>query len=159
MWIVSSFSWPSRITLTETFVPTGVWATRFRNSLTVCTSLPSNSTITSPRCKPAFRAGPCSFTSLTRAPFCSLTLKALARSGVISWMATPSHPRTTFPILMRLSAMGLASETGTANPMPSLPPVREKIAVLMPMSSPLRFTSAPPEFPGLMDASVWMKSS
>src|SRR5712692_1803230 len=100
IWIVSSFSWPSRSTLTETFEPTGVWATRFRNSLTVCTSLPLNSTITSPRCRPAFRAGPCSFTSLTRAPFCSLTLKALARSGVISWMATPSHPRTTFLIKM-----------------------------------------------------------
>ena len=31
--------------------------------------------------------------------------------------------------------------------------------VLMPTSSPRVFTSAPPELPGLMAASVWMKSS
>ena len=34
-----------------------------------------------------------------------------------------------------------------------------KIAVLMPMSSPRLLISAPPELPGLMAASVWMKSS
>ena len=31
--------------------------------------------------------------------------------------------------------------------------------MLMPTSSPLRLTSAPPELPGLIAASVWMKSS
>ena len=30
--------------------------------------------------------------------------------------------------------------------------------VLMPTTSPAMFTSGPPEFPGLMAASVWMKS-
>ena len=43
--------------------------------------------------------------------------------------------------------------------MPTLPPVREMIAELMPTSSPFKLTSAPPELPGLIDASVWMKSS
>src|SRR5437879_2210711 len=33
------------------------------------------------------------------------------------------------------------------------------MAVLMPTSSPRAFTSAPPELPGLIAASVWMKSS
>ena len=33
------------------------------------------------------------------------------------------------------------------------------MAVLSPMTSPLRFTSGPPELPGLMEASVWMKFS
>ena len=37
--------------------------------------------------------------------------------------------------------------------------IRDAIAVLIPTSSPLRLTSAPPELPGLMAASVWMKSS
>ena len=46
-----------------------------------------------------------------------------------------------------------------AKPMPWLPPVRLKMAVLMPMSRPSTSTSAPPELPGLMAASVWMKSS
>ena len=41
--------------------------------------------------------------------------------------------------------------------MPRLPPLRLKMAVLMPTSAPLASTSAPPELPGLMAASVWMK--
>jgi hypothetical protein len=48
---------------------------------------------------------------------------------------------------------------GMAKPMPMDPPLWEKIAVLMPMTSPLRFKSGPPELPGLMEASVWMKFS
>jgi hypothetical protein len=47
---------------------------------------------------------------------------------------------------------------GMAKPMPCEPPEREKIAVLMPTSRPDRSTSAPPELPGLMAASVWMKN-
>jgi hypothetical protein len=43
--------------------------------------------------------------------------------------------------------------------MPSEPPValREKIAVLMPTRLPAASMSAPPELPGLIEASVWMK--
>ena len=41
--------------------------------------------------------------------------------------------------------------------MPIEPPDCEKIAVLMPTSLPSRSTSAPPELPGLIAASVWMK--
>ena len=41
--------------------------------------------------------------------------------------------------------------------MPIEPPLREKIAVLMPTSWPLMLISAPPELPGLIAASVWMK--
>ncbi len=33
------------------------------------------------------------------------------------------------------------------------------IAVLIPTTSPFALRSGPPEFPGLIDASVWMKSS
>jgi len=32
------------------------------------------------------------------------------------------------------------------------------MAVLMPMTFPSMFSSGPPELPGLIDASVWMKS-
>ena len=45
---------------------------------------------------------------------------------------------------------------GMANPSPSLPPLREKMEVLTPMTSPSAFTRGPPEFPGLMEASVWI---
>jgi serine protease Do len=40
-----------------------------------------------------------------------------------------------------------------------LPPAGPMIAELMPISSPFRLISAPPEFPGLIGASVWMKCS
>ena len=51
---------------------------------------------------------------------------------------------------------------GTANPIPMLPrapvfPVA--IAVLTPTTDPFAAISGPPEFPLLMDASVWMTSS
>ena len=50
---------------------------------------------------------------------------------------------------------------GIEKPMPILPPTRppDKICELIPISSPLRLTSAPPEFPRLIGASVCRKSS
>jgi hypothetical protein len=47
---------------------------------------------------------------------------------------------------------------GMAKPMPIEPPLRLKIAVFMPTSSPFILTRAPPELPGLIAASVWMKN-
>ena len=49
--------------------------------------------------------------------------------------------------------------TGMANPMPTEPPLCEKIAELIPIRAPRASISGPPELPGLIDASVWMKSS
>ena len=46
---------------------------------------------------------------------------------------------------------------GMAKPMPFEPPEREKIAVLTPARRPSMSISAPPELPGLIAASVWMK--
>ena len=48
---------------------------------------------------------------------------------------------------------------GTAKPIPTEPPLRLKMAVFMPTASPLALISGPPLFPGLIEASVWMKSS
>lgn len=42
---------------------------------------------------------------------------------------------------------------GMAKPMPS---ACAAMAVLMPTTSPNSFTNGPPEFPGLIAASVWM---
>jgi hypothetical protein len=44
-----------------------------------------------------------------------------------------------------------------AKPAPANEPLLEMMKVLMPTSSPCALTSAPPELPGLMAASVWMK--
>ena len=40
--------------------------------------------------------------------------------------------------------------------MPIEPPDGEMIAVLMPITSPSRLNSGPPELPRLIEASVWM---
>ena len=72
----------------------------------------------------------------------------------------PIQGRITRPYRISSSITGRTSLTGIAKPMPMLPPVLEvdTMAVLMPISSPLELTSAPPEFPWLMAASVWMTS-
>ena len=57
-----------------------------------------------------------------------------------------------------LSTISLTMLEGMAKPTPCEPPEREKIAVLMPTTLPAMSTSAPPELPGLMAASVWMKT-
>ena len=44
---------------------------------------------------------------------------------------------------------------GMAKPRPTLPPPTDAIAVFTPMTAPLAATSAPPELPGLIGASVW----
>ena len=44
------------------------------------------------------------------------------------------------------------------NPTPSLPPPLDAIELLIPTTSPFMLTSGPPELPGLIAASVWMKS-
>ena len=54
--------------------------------------------------------------------------------------------------------MGFASSMGMAKPMPSYCD-EEIFAVFMPMTSPLWLTRAPPELPGFMAASVWMRLS
>ena len=43
---------------------------------------------------------------------------------------------------------------GIAKPIPSAPPEIDIIAVFIPINSPFEFTSAPPELPGLIAASV-----
>ena len=44
-------------------------------------------------------------------------------------------------------------------PCKMIAPVLDAIAALIPTSSPLAFTSAPPLFPGFTAASVWIKDS
>ena len=54
--------------------------------------------------------------------------------------------------------MRLAVLLGTANPMPTLPPA-PMMAVLMPITFPSESKRGPPEFPGLIAASVWITPS
>ena len=86
-------------------------------------------------------------------------LEGFEIAGVISWTSTPIQPRVTPPDFTICSSTIFAVDTGIAKPMPIEPPEREKIAVLMPTRLPPASMSAPPELPGLMAASVWMKFS
>ena len=80
-------------------------------------------------------------------------------SGVTFCSLAPSHGRrTVVPPLLAEAITTLTMLTGIAKPMPCEPPEREKIAVLSPTRRPARSTSAPPELPGLIAASVWMKN-
>ena len=51
--------------------------------------------------------------------------------------------------------MRLTVSTGMANPIPADAPLGLYIAVLTPTSLPFASSQGPPEFPGLIDASVW----
>ncbi len=78
-------------------------------------------------------------------------------SVVTLWPAAPSQGGTILPPLAAAWSVLRTRLVGMAKPMPTEPPDCEKIAVLMPTRRPSRSTSAPPELPGLMAASVWMK--
>src|SRR5437879_4581404 len=115
--------------------------------------------MTSPCLRPALAAGEPSRTDVTSAPSVWESRKLLARSAVSGWMPTPNQPRVTWPAEASWLTTGLARLTGIANPMPTEPPLRLTIAVLMPTAWPRALISGPPLLPGLMEASVWMKSS
>ena len=51
-------------------------------------------------------------------------------------MFTPNNPRFTEPYFSSWSMMLRAMLTGMAKPMPMLPPLRDRMALLMPTSSP-----------------------
>ena len=79
------------------------------------------------------------------------------RSSTV-WPETPSAACTALPVARIWSATFCTVATGTANPTPEEVPELDRIAVFSPISSPCPLTSAPPELPGLIDASVWIRS-
>ena len=76
-------------------------------------------------------------------------------SGVTACNRAPSHGLfTALPPFLAEATTTRTMLAGIAKPMPCDPPEREKIAVLTPASRPVMSTSAPPELPGLIAASV-----
>src|SRR5437660_9042730 len=101
--------------------------------------------MTSPTWRPAAVAGDPGVTAVIWAP----------PEGAF-WMLTPRKPWLllgTVPFF-RLSTSGVIRSIAMANPTfwPSL-----DTAVFMPITWPPASTSGPPEFPGLIGASVWMR--
>ena len=77
-------------------------------------------------------------------------------AGASGASTTPCQalPPATEPSSVAATFMALS--TGMAKPMPWAP---ARTATLMPIISPSMFSSGPPELPGLMLASVWIRSS
>ena len=67
----------------------------------------------------------------------------------------PTRGRTTRPWASSSWTMGLALSIEMAKPIPC---ASSMMAVLIPITAPLILTSGPPEFPGLIAASVWIRS-
>ena len=110
----------------------------------------------SPGLRPAASAGLSFITSAMRIPPSFFTPKLCDSSGVSSWMTMPSQPRTTRPLLMSWVMISRAMLIGIEKPIPW---PEDTMAVLIPTTLPSMFSSGPPELPGLMEASVWMKAS
>jgi hypothetical protein len=120
---------------------------------------PSMATIKSEVFSPARAAGLPAATLATSAPDGVRRPSVSAISGVTACSRAPSHGRfTALPPLLAEATTTRTMLAGMAKPMPCEPPEREKIAVLMPASRPVMSTNAPPELPGLIAASVWMKN-
>jgi hypothetical protein len=105
---------------------------------------------------PASAAPVPSCTESTTAPRLASRPNSSATSGVTSIPAIPSSGWRTNPSSMSWSAEAIACSADTANPTPWLAPLRVRMAVLMPTRRPRASTSAPPELPGLIAASVWI---
>mmetsp|Transcript_101482 Transcript_101482/g.293610 ORF Transcript_101482/g.293610 Transcript_101482/m.293610 type:complete len:292 (+) Transcript_101482:180-1055(+) len=135
--------------------------------------LPLSSKISSPKTRPRLRlsvpliptkfAGPPSSTARTRAPCncfaptCNNNPFTVFRTcGGASMM--PMYARFVCPYFTSCDATRTTVFTGIAKPTPAKAPDGLAIIVFTPMSRPRASSNGPPEFPGLMAASVWMRS-
>ncbi len=96
----------------------------------------------------------------------TVALSLMLVSSVTSSTAAPSRPWVASPLSMISLAMRWAKFDGIAKPTPMLPlcplPVELPalaMATLIPMTLPSESSSAPPELPGLIAASVWITAS
>ena len=103
---------------------------------------------------PPRSAGSPGMTSRTSTPRASRSLSRSTSSSVISAMDTPSQPHSTRPFAASCGTSCLTRFDGIAKPIEMV----RAAMLLTPTTSPAMFTSGPPEFPGLIAASVWMKS-
>ena len=125
-------------------------------------AVPLMSTMTSPCSSPALAAGEPAATLRTTAPCVGVKPYCWRSDGVSVVMSTPRYP-PPLPEAPPFWSWGSSTSTwsiGMANPMfwefvPSL--AEPATAVFMPMTCPAVSMSGPPELPGLMAASVWIR--
>ncbi len=78
----------------------------------------------------------------------------MASSDVTDCPFTPDQVRITLPEVNAPSTTRFTISAGMAKPTPAEVPDCENMAVLIPTRLPFISTSAPPELPGLIEASV-----
>ncbi len=117
-----------------------IWA-----ELVICVE--PTAVITSPAFRPASSAALPLFTVAMRTPL------------PVSAGVTPSSACCALPLEISCAAIDLTVFDGTANPTPSLPPPSLWICDVIPITSPRRLSSGPPELPWLIAASVWIAPS
>ena len=117
-------------------------------------SFPSTSIILSEPINPAFDAVLFSTTVMIRNPNASFNPNTFAVSGSISLPEIPIHGCLYSPSSIKIGTIFATVCDGIANPTPVNSPVVDCIAVLIPTMFPLMFNNGPPEFPGLIAASV-----
>src|ERR1051326_3589872 len=105
---------------------------------------------------PARPAGPPGSMPDTTRPPGSPQPSRRATISVTGCTLMPGHATRTRPKRRTSSRTRFARLMGIAKPSPIEPPLFVKMNVLTPITSPSAFTSAPPEFPGLIAASVWI---
>ena len=93
-------------------------------------------------------------TVVTTAPSSTVRLCSCLTCGSMARNRIPIHGRDSVWPCRAWSMIGRAMSIGIANPMPL-----ESVAtaVLIPTTAPEASTSGPPELPGLIAASVWMR--
>ena len=99
------------------------------------------------RLDPALRSGLSGCNWATSAPSGSRARSNSAISAVTSCNSAPTHGRCSPATDSADFTTVFTMLAGMEKPMPMKPPEREKMAVLMPTSSPAMLTSAPPELP------------
>mmetsp|Transcript_9361 Transcript_9361/g.24034 ORF Transcript_9361/g.24034 Transcript_9361/m.24034 type:complete len:268 (+) Transcript_9361:2227-3030(+) len=161
-WTCSLILLPSLLTTTWTTSPTSHASSTASTSSASLTGFPLTARISSPRttCPVLVRLAP--QMPARSAPEPGTTLSTVAPSSpslrACWWTApklTPRAGRVTLPYRMSWLTTCRTVSAGTAKPMPELAPEGERMAVLTPTSRPDESSRGPPEFPGLMAASVW----
>mmetsp|Transcript_3080 Transcript_3080/g.8871 ORF Transcript_3080/g.8871 Transcript_3080/m.8871 type:complete len:222 (-) Transcript_3080:624-1289(-) len=154
---------PCRLTSRGSASPTGHRSTTSVRSSTCSILLVPALVTTSNRFSPASAAALSGRTCMIREPLTSgrsfgyefgSSFQFLAISGVMDRWVIPRKEWVMRLPTDRSSIMALARFIGTANPIEF---ARLLIIVLMPITSPNSLHKGPPEFPGLMAASVWIR--
>lgn len=93
--------------------------------------------------------------SPARTPAASAGLRWCTASTTLPLTTSPCHVCSSLSTDISRETTSSTRSIGMANPMPCAP---ARTATLMPITSPLMLSSGPPLLPGLMLASVWIRS-